>query len=96
MAFNREKLLIEFKRPSHTLNRDDESQAQKYRDELLKMFPNDTIKVMLVGGKKAEKIDRQNNPTNLSYNTYREIVSNARANYEWLIQHLIQTNTSLE
>lgn len=93
MAFNREKLLIEFKRPNHTLNRDDEAQAQKYRDELLKMFPNDRIKVMLIGGKKAEKIDQQNNAANLSYHTYREVVSNARANYDWLIQHLTQLNT---
>lgn len=74
MAFNREKLLIEFKRPSHTLNRDDENQAQKYRDELIKMFPNQPIKIMLIGGKKAEKVDQNNNAANLSYHTYREVV----------------------
>jgi hypothetical protein len=48
MAFNRERLLIEFKRPSHTLNRNDEAQAQRYRDELSIMFPNDRIIVKLM------------------------------------------------
>jgi hypothetical protein len=89
MAFNREKLLIEFKRPSHTLSRDDENQAQKYRDELEIMFPNQSIKILLIGGKKAVKINQNNNPSNLLYYTYREIVTNARANYDWLINNLI-------
>jgi hypothetical protein len=89
MAFNREKLLIEFKRPSHTLNRDDESQAQKYRDELEVMFPNQPIKVILIGGRKADKINQTNNASNLLYFTYRELVANARASYDWLITNLI-------
>lgn len=92
MAFNRERLLIEFKRPSHVLTRFDEAQAQRYRDELLTMFPNDRIIVKLIGGEKADKIQTQNNAIDLSYHTFNEIVSNARANYEWLINHLTQSN----
>jgi ethanolamine utilization protein EutP (predicted NTPase) len=93
MAFNREKLLIEFKRPSHTLSRDDEAQAQRYRDELSVMFPNDQIKVMLVGGKPGNKIVQHNNAAGLTYHTYSEVVANARANYDWLINNLTQVNT---
>jgi len=89
MIFNNEKLLIEFKRPSHTLNRDDESQAQRYRDELLSMFPNNAIKIKLIGGRVDEKISQQNNALGLTYHSFMEIISIARANYEWLLRELL-------
>lgn len=92
MAFNRERLLIEFKRPSHILTRVDEAQAQRYRDELSTMFPNDRIIVKLIGGSTGDKIRQQNNATDLSYHSFTEIISNARANYEWLINELTQSN----
>lgn len=92
MAFNRERLLIEFKRPSHTLTRNDEAQAQRYRDELLSMFPNDRIIVKLIGGSTGGKINQQNNANDLTYHSFAEVISNARANYEWLIKELTQSN----
>ena len=92
MAFNRERLLIEFKRPSHTLTRIDEAQAQRYRDELSIMFPNDRIIVKLIGGATGDKIKQQNNANDLTYHSFTEIISNARANYEWLINELTQSN----
>lgn len=92
MAYNNEKLLIEFKRPNHTLNRDNEAQAQRYRDELSSMFPNQRIIIKLLGGKKDEKIQTQNNAKDLFYHTYIELIANARANYEWLIRELTQLN----
>jgi len=92
MAFNRERLLIEFKRPSHTLSRADEAQAQRYRDELSIMFPNDRISVKLIGGGIGDKIRQQNNAADLTYHSYTELISNARANYEWLIKELTQPN----
>jgi hypothetical protein len=88
IAFNKEKLLIEFKRPAHTLGREDEAQAQKYRDELELMFPSDKIIIKLIGGKIGDKIKQQNNATNLTYHTFTEIICNARANYDWLIREL--------
>ncbi len=92
MAFNKERLLIEFKRPSHILSRIDEAQAQRYRDELLTMFPNDRIIVKLIGGKTSDKIKQQNNANDLTYHSFTEIISNARANYEWLIKELTLSN----
>ncbi|NTW31745.1 MAG: hypothetical protein HGB12_03830 [Bacteroidetes bacterium] len=92
MAFNRERLLIEFKRPSHALTRIDEAQAQRYRDELSTMFPNDRIIVKLIGGSTGDKIIQQNNANDLTYHSFTEIISNARANYEWLINELTQSN----
>ena len=93
MAFNRERLLIEFKRPSHTLTRNDEAQAQRYRDELSTMFPNDRIIVKLIGGNTGDKIKQQNNANDLTYHSFTEIISNARANYEWLINEMTQSNS---
>ena len=92
MAFNNEKLLIEFKRPNHTLDRDNEAQAQRYRDELSTLFPNQRIIIKLIGGKKDEKIQTQNNAKDLYYHTYMELIANARANYDWLIRELTQLN----
>ena len=93
IAFNRERLLIEFKRPSHTLTRNDEAQAQRYRDELSTMFPNDRIIVKLIGGHTGDKIKQQNNANDLTYHSFTEIISNARANYEWLINELTQSDS---
>ena len=42
----RQYLLIEFKRPTHTLKRDDENQAEKYRDDLTAQFGNMDILVI--------------------------------------------------
>lgn len=92
MAFNQEKLLIEFKRPSHALNRNDEAQAQRYRDELTTMFPNNRILIKLIGGSIGDKVRQQNNANDLTYHSFIEIISNARANYEWLIKELTQSN----
>lgn len=92
MAYNRERLLIEFKRPSHTLTRYDEAQAQRYRDELSTMFPNDRIIVKLIGGETGGKIRQQNNASDLTYHSFAEIISNARANYQWLINELTLSN----
>lgn len=40
-------LLIEFKRPTATVGRDDENQAEKYRDDLAAHFRN--IEIMVIG-----------------------------------------------
>ncbi len=67
-------------------------EAQTYRDELEIMFPNQSIKVILIGGRKADKINQNNNAANLVYYTYREIVANTRANYDCLINNLMHKN----
>ena len=92
MAYNKERLLIEFKRPSHTLTRTDEAQAQRYRDELSTMFPNDKINIKLIGGVVGDKIKQHHNASDLTYHSFSEIISNARANYEWLIKELTRSN----
>ena len=45
-------VLIEFKRPSHTLTRDDDAQAAKYRDDLAPYAQQRPIQVVMIGGKR--------------------------------------------
>jgi hypothetical protein len=53
------------------------------------MFPNNAIKIKLIGGRVDEKISQQNNALGLTYHSFMEIISIARANYEWLLRELL-------
>ena len=46
-------LLIEFKRPSHSVDRADEAQVRTYRDELAFHVPGKAIDIILIGGRRA-------------------------------------------
>ncbi len=82
------RLLIEFKRPSHTLDRKDESQVQTYRDELYEYLPNVKINIMLMGGRKKKNITHQHAAPDVNFITYTELLSRARKNLEWLLEGL--------
>lgn len=78
-------LLIEFKRPNKTINRDDETQAQKYRDDLgVKFHP---IKLLLIGGS-IDKSLRLNPGNEIEYFSYSEVIGRARAEIDWLLKSL--------
>lgn len=79
-------LLIEFKRPSFTLTRETESQAQKYRDELGEYFGSQPIDIILMGGKIDKSIkDIQGD---IKYITYLDCISSAKNRLEWMIEEL--------
>jgi hypothetical protein len=82
----RHHLLIEFKRPSHTLTRDDENQAEKYRDDLRSRFGH--IKIIVIGGDVDRKILGNSHPIDTQLMTYPLLISNARAELNWLIDNL--------
>jgi hypothetical protein len=84
----RSLVLIEFKRPSFTLNRDTEAQALKYRDELNTYFHNQKIEIILLGGKVKGIISSHNERGDVLYRTYVDIISVARHNLLWLIDEL--------
>ena len=71
----RSLILIEFKRPSFTLNRDTESQALKYRDELNVYFHNQKIEIILLGGKVKGIISSHNERGDVLYRTYVDLIS---------------------
>lgn len=76
-------LLIEFKRPGHSVTRDDENQAIKYRDDL-SPFTNGLIDVLIIGGARCASISPRYATDGVRVMTYFEMLSNARANFDWL------------
>lgn len=84
----RSLILIEFKRPSFTLNRDTEAQALKYRDELNVYFHNQKIEIILLGGKVKGIISSHNERGDVLYRTYVDLISVARQRLDWLIGEL--------
>jgi hypothetical protein len=85
---NRELVLIEFKRPSFTINRDTERQALEYRDELNTYFHNQKIEVILLGGKVKQNISSHNERNDVQFRTFIDILSLARTKLVWLIDEL--------
>jgi hypothetical protein len=77
--------LVEFKRPSHTLDRRDVSQAEEYRDDMIsKLQPIDVI----VLGKEFDARMLVNMPANVTLASYAHLISRARAELQWLLGEL--------
>lgn len=77
-------LLIEFKRPSHALDRTDEAQVQKYRDELSNHLSEKEIEVIIIGGKINYTADSRYDNPSIKAHTYNDIISKARYDIDWL------------
>jgi small GTP-binding protein len=88
----RRYLLIELKRPSHKLNRDDEFQAVKYRDDINRQIPDIKIDIILIGGGIKEDISLHNASPDVKFLTFKSIINNARNNLKWLIEDLDRGN----
>jgi hypothetical protein len=80
-------LLIEFKRPAHILRRDDENQAEKYRDDLTRHFGK--INILVVGGKVDPAMGGRNAP-DVTLVAYTDVLSTARTQLGWLIAELLR------
>ncbi|MGL5631305.1 MAG: ATP-binding protein [Azovibrio sp.] len=78
-------LLIEFKRPSHLLNRDDYTQATDYRHDLTKLV-NKPIKVLVVGGKRSSDFPTNNLEPDVAVATFLDIIATARRQLDWQIK----------
>lgn len=77
-------LLIEFKRPSKAIDRDDENQAEKYRDDLITKFQ--PIEILMIGKGRASSVDPRSAPPDLTVVSYAQLISTARAQLDWLLQ----------
>ena len=84
----RKYLLIEFKKPSVVIDRDAESQAIKYRDELNVYLHNQQIEIMVIGGSVKTNIASHNERQDVKLLSYKEIVSNARTQLSWMLDEL--------
>lgn len=83
-----EYLLIEFKRPSHSLKHEDYQQATGYRNDFIP-FTNANIKVLLIGGKRGSDLPPSHNQEpNTNIMIFDEIISNSRNQLNWLLTSL--------
>jgi hypothetical protein len=78
--------LVEFKRPSYTIDRPDVSQAEQYRDDLLPLI--NPIDVWVVG-KDYNAVMLQNMPPNVTVASYAQLISRARVELDWLLGQLV-------
>jgi hypothetical protein len=82
-------LLIEFKRPNVTLSRENELQAQKYRDDMKPYLSTDRkIEILMVGGKIGSDILSNDSAPLLKNMTFNHITSQARDEINWLIENI--------
>jgi hypothetical protein len=77
-------VLIEFKRPGHVITRDDQFQAEKYRDNLGQFRPMDIVLV----GKDHDAAIRADKPQYVRLVSYGAAISKARAELAWLLKEL--------
>jgi len=80
-------LVVELKRPGHTLGRTDVAQSERYRDELLAHLPQGRIDVVVVGGRVDPNM-RRDDHRDLTVTTFDEVLAGARARLNWLIENL--------
>lgn len=82
-------LLIEFKRPSHDITRDDIAQAEKYRDDLSsRLSSTAAMDIVMVGKGRAITLDTRNMLDSISLHSYASIISSGRSELDWLISSL--------
>ena len=82
---NGEYLLIEFKRPSHALKREDYSQATDYRHELTKLM-NKRMRILIIGGTRAPDFPIQNREPGVDVMVFYEVISSARRQLQWQLK----------
>lgn len=90
--FKDRHLLIEFKRPSETLNEDDKAQAERYR-RLLQPFVS-PIDIVVIGGKRVKDMPQISDGGAVKMQSYVEIVSHAESELQWLLKELGQESDS--
>lgn len=78
-------LLIEFKRPSHSLNYDDYRQAIEYRHDFAKHITS-PIRVVLIGGRLSSDFPRDNREPNVDVLIFSQVIASARRQVEWLLR----------
>ncbi|MFF2153798.1 Shedu anti-phage system protein SduA domain-containing protein [Paenibacillus chitinolyticus] len=85
---NRNILLVEFKKPSKTITRDDEAQAIKYRDDLHQYFPNSAIEIIVIGKDVDSNISNIYRQESIQLSSYYEVISSAESQLQWLLENL--------
>lgn len=83
---NQERLLIEFKRPSHPLKFDDYQQATRYRNDFHQNGIDKQINVILIGGSLGRDLPiQERREPNVKIMTFADLIASARRQYQWLL-----------
>jgi hypothetical protein len=85
---NGDYLLIEFKRPSKDISRDDQRQAAEYRDDLEPRFGS--VEILLLGKARDATTQPHNDSPRMKVFGYEALVSSARTQLGWLLGQLTQ------
>lgn len=84
---NGERLLIEFKRPSHPLSFEDYQQATAYRNDFYQNALDQQINVFIIGGSLGNNLSHQSQrEPNTKLMTFSDLISAARRQYQWLLK----------
>jgi Histidine kinase-, DNA gyrase B-, and HSP90-like ATPase len=90
MNQSRNYTLIEFKRPSHSINRDDIVQAEKYRDALLSKLPNQSINILVIGKGLVSSVSSDSLGQKIVVLSFVGLVASARTELDWVLETLSQ------
>ncbi len=83
-----EYLLIEFKRPNHSLKYTDYQQATTYRNDF-RPYTDADIEILVIGGKRGIDLpDSKNIEPRTSIMIFNEIISTSRNQLNWLLREL--------
>lgn len=82
-----EYLLIEFKRPDHSLNHADYLQAISYRHDFGKHISM-PIKVLLIGGRRSPDFPADNREPGVFVMVFDQLISSARRQFQWMLDSL--------
>lgn len=83
---NGERLLVEFKRPSHTLKFIDYQQATAYRNDFHQNGIDKQVNVILIGGSLGADLPvQERREPNVQIMTFNDLISSARRQYQWLL-----------
>lgn len=83
--FDEKYVLMEFKRPSHRISRNDIAQAEQYRDDLIRQLS--PMSVFVIGGSCDPQISGSVAP-NISIASYGSLINRARQELSWLLRQL--------
>jgi len=84
---NGERLLIEFKRPNHSLRFEDYQQATAYRNDFHQNGIDKQINVILIGGKLGNDLSiQERREPNVKIMAFSDLISSARRQCQWLLE----------
>ncbi|WP_290517244.1 ATP-binding protein [Alcanivorax sp.] len=83
---NGERLLIEFKRPNHSLRFEDYQQATAYRNDFHQNGIDKQVNVILIGGKLGNDLSiQERREPNVKIISFSDLISSARRQCQWLL-----------